>query len=216
MKMRLTIFSTCVLLLAACSGSDSPQLIAAQPVEEAIATYPNPLPPPGQVILNATMELDVAHVDHAADRTKGIAFEHGGYLVKAQSWYQGGEKHTMIILAVPADHFEAAHVELLRLGILVSESISGDLIDRDGSQWMVYSQITVYLRPQVKTTPYFSISKRQPLVTLAKAWDVFLCIFGFILDIFIWFAVVGGPFLLMGWIGVAFIKRRRRNRKQEP
>ena len=116
MKTRLMIFLVCVVLLAACSGTDSPQLIAVQPVEEAIAVYPPSQPLDGQVILNATMDIEVSQVDHAADRVQGIAYEHGGYLIKAQSWYQNGEKHTMFILAVPADQFEPVHVELLRLG----------------------------------------------------------------------------------------------------
>jgi hypothetical protein len=61
-----------------------------------------------------------------------------------------------------------------------------------------------------------AVSKRQPLVTLAKAWDVFLYIFGFILDVLIWVTVVGGPFLLIGWIVLKLIRRRQRRRKQVP
>jgi hypothetical protein len=203
------------MLLGACSSSNSPQLIAVQPADEAIAIYPQSQPPTDEVVLNATMDLEVSQVDHAASRAQEIAFDHGGYLVKAQSWYQDGEKHTMLILSLPADNFESVHVELLRLGTLVSESISGDLVEGDGARWKLYSHITVYLRPRSWATPDFSIGKPRPLVTLTKAWNVFLWIFGFILDVLIWLVVIVGPFLLIGWVCFALIRHRHKKRKQD-
>jgi len=216
MKIKLMILFVGVTLLAACSGGGAPELIAAQPAGEAIATFPMVQPPPGQVVYNAILELGVAHVDQAADKAKGVAFDHSGYLVNAQSWYQEGEKHTMLILAVPAAHFEAARNRLLRLGSLVSESVSGDLSGGDGSQWTTYSHITVYLRPLKYSQPDLAVPKRRPLVTLTKAWEVFLYIFGFILDVIIWVTVVGGPFLLIGWMVLKLLRRRQRRRKQAP
>jgi len=201
MKKKLTFLLTFIVgLLAACSNSDGPEQIAAYSREEPIAVYTRPLE--SVVIYNATLDMEVSNVERAAERAKEIAFEQGGYLVSAQSWYQDGEKHTSVVLAVPAYRFDRARDDLLRLGSLVGEWISSELVSPGSENRDAFSQITIYLHPKESALPEISLPKWRPVYTFEKAWEVFIAIFGFLLDIIIWVAVVAGPFVLMGWGGL--------------
>jgi len=201
------------LLLAACSGSATPQLIGSYPKQEAVS--PTYAPPPANllVVYNAYLELEVRDTDQAARRATQLAYEYGGYLVNSQSWFVEERKYTTLTLAVPVARFEAARQALSRLGALVGESISGDVV-RTGygaDEWNVYSNITVQLRP---AAPSFSLPPLprfgwSPVQTFQQAFGVFASIFTFLLDILIWIVVVVGPFVLMG-LGVRALIRRFR------
>jgi len=195
-KLAFSIFFLAVLLLA-CSSSEGPEQIATFPIETPIAVSPrNPDP---AMVYNATLDLEVSNVERAAERAKETAFEQNGYLVSSQSWYQDGKKHMNVVLAVPAFRFDATRDELLRLGSLVGEWISSELISNNGDYWETYSQITLYLHPKDSTLPQISLPEWRPISTFEKAWGVFVLIFGFLLDIVIWVLVVAGPFVLIGW-----------------
>lgn len=198
MRKRLIWLFVLIGLLVACSNADGPEQIASYPKDEPIAIHPRNLET--NVIYNATLDLQVSDVEHAAERAKEIAFDHHGYLVSAQSWYRDGEKHTTVVLAVPAFGFDAARSELLRLGSLVGEWVSSELISANVNEWDTYSHITIYLHHKGSTLPEISLPKWRPVRTFEKAWDVFISIFGFLLDIVIWVTVVAGPFLLIGWV----------------
>ena len=204
-------------LLAGCSKATGPEQIAASPKEEPIAVYPRS--PDSTVIYNATLDMEVSNVERAAERAKEIAFEQGGYLVSAQSWYRDGEKHSTVVLAVPVMRFDSTRDDLLRLGTLVGEWISSELISSGGHMRDTFSQITVYLHPKASLIPEISLPKWRPVRTFEKALDVFLSIFGFVLDIVIWIVVVAGPFALIGW-GVFKVYRWRKKAmaqsKQDP
>ena len=144
--------------------------------------------------------MEVSNVERAAERAKEIAFEQGGYLVSANSWYRDGEKHTTVVLAVPAIRFDSTRDDLLRLGELAGEWVSSELVSTSSGTLDTYSQITVYLHPKDSVLPEISLPKWRPVRTFEKAWDVFVSIFGFLIDIVIWVTVVGGPFLLIGWV----------------
>jgi len=198
MKRKLIlIFALIAGILTACSQADSPAQIAAHLKEEPIAVYARP--PESMLIYNATLDMQVSNVERAAERAKEIAFEQDGYLVSAQSWYQDGEKHTTLVLAVPAYRFDRARDDLLRLGILVGEWISSELVSPGGGVLDTYAQITIYLHPKDSALPEISLPEWRPVRTFEKAWDVFVSIFGFLLDIVIWVVVVAGPFVLIGW-----------------
>lgn len=198
MKTKLA-FS--ILLLAilsvACSSSEGPEQIAAFPIETPIAISPRY--PETALVYNATLDLEVSNVERAAERAKEIAFEQNGYLVSSQSWYQDGKKHMSVVLAVPAFHFDDSRDELLRLGSVVGEWIASELISNEGDYWDTYSQFTLYLHPKESAFPQISLPEWRPVRTFEKAWEVFVSIFGFLLDIVIWVVVVAGPFLLIGW-----------------
>jgi hypothetical protein len=67
-------------------------------------------------------------------------------------------------------------------------------------QQELYSTITLKLVSNRRGLPITTRSGWDPRVTFAKAYRVFLSIFGFIMDILIWLLVVAGPFLLVAWI----------------
>jgi hypothetical protein len=196
-KKLFLLFTLIVILLAGCSQADGPEQIATHAQEEPIAMYARI--PESTVIYNATLDMEVANVERAAERARKIAFDQGGYLVSAQSWYRDGDRHTTVVLAVPAYRFDHTRDDLLRLGSLIGEWVSSDLVSSGNGAWDAYSQITLYLHPRESAWPDVSLPKWRPVRTFEKAWDVFVSIFGFLLDIMIWVVVVAGPFVLFGW-----------------
>ena len=202
MKKNLILMMLITFLLAACSTASEPQLIASQTIEEApIAVYPvealsGPLPP---VVYSASLDLKVNNVDRAVERAMVLAYENGGYLVSSQSWFQDDEKRTTLVLAVPADRFDAIRNGLLNLGSLVSEQVYGELRAYDNHAWETFSHITVKFQPRGWSLPSVDMPELRPARTFVQAWGVFAAIFGFLLDVVIWIVVVVGPFVLMGW-----------------
>jgi hypothetical protein len=199
------------LALAACSGSSTPQLIGSHP-KGASPTY---APPPADllVVYNAYLELEVSNVDSAADRATQAAYDRGGYLVSSQSWYQGERKYTTLSLAVPVAQFESAKKALLRLGALISETTSGELVSAGSgaSEWDTFSNITVQLRPAPGVTlPSLPSTGWNPARTFERAFGVFASIFTFLVDVVIWATVVVGPFALMGMGARALARRLKR------
>jgi len=198
MKNKPIIMLVLVIgFLAACSKMDGPEQIAAYPNEEPIAMSARSSE--STVIYSATLDMEVSNVERAADRAREIAFEQGGYLVSTQSWYRDGEKHTTLVLTVPAFRFDQTKDDLLRLGNLIGEWISSELGFPGNNTRETYTQITIYLHPKESVFSEFSLPKWRPVRTLEKAWGVFVSIFGFLLDVIIWVVVVAGPFILIGW-----------------
>jgi hypothetical protein len=207
----LALLVVAALALAACSGSSTPQLIGSHP-KGASPTY---APPPANllVVYSAYLELEVSNVDSAADRATQAAYDHGGYLVSSQSWYQGDRKYTTLTLAAPVAQFESAKRALLRLGALVGESTSGELISADSgaSEWNTFSNITVQLRPAPGIAlPSLPSTGWNPARTFERAFGVFASIFTFLADVVIWVTVIAGPFVLVGWGARALVRRLRR------
>ncbi len=210
MKTKLTfLLLLLVVSSAACSSSTGPEQIAAYPNEMPIAVAPRY--PDTTVIYNATLDLEASNVERAAERAKEIAFEQNGYLVSSQSWYQDGEKHINIVLAVPAARFEDTRNDLLRLGSVIGEWISSELLHSQGETWETYSQITLYLHPRPVVFPDLSLPEWRPVRTFERAWEVFISIFSFLLDVVIWVVVVAGPFVLIGW-GIKLLVQRWRKK----
>jgi hypothetical protein len=194
-KFVLTIVLL-VGLLTACSRADAPEQIAAYAIDEPIAVYPHSSE--STLVYNSTLDMEVSNVERAAERAKEIAFEAGGYLISAQSWYRDGEKHTTVVLAVPIYQFDLVRDDILRLGKLSGEWISSELISPGIGTRDKYSQITIYLHPRETGLPKISLPNFHPLHTIKKAFGVFVSIFGFLLDILIWVIIVAGPFILIG------------------
>jgi hypothetical protein len=184
------------VFLTACSNAGAPDQIAVYSMEKPIAVYPHP--PESTLIYNATLDMEVSDVERAAERAQQIAFEAGGYLISAQSWYRDGEKHSTMVLAVPVYRFDLVRENLLRLGKLSGEWISSELTSPGSSTSQQYSQITVYFHPRESRLPKISLPNFHPLNTIERAFGVFASIFGFILDILIWIIIVVGPFILIG------------------
>ena len=117
------------------------------------------------------------------------------------------------MLAVPAGHFDSVRNGLLSLGSLVSEQVYGELRTYEGGVWETYSHITLNLQPRGWSLPSIGVPELRPVRTFVQAWGVFAGIFGFLMDVVIWILVVAGPFILMGWGLIKFI--RWRNKKGE-
>jgi hypothetical protein len=201
------------LVITACGGSATPQLIGAYPKGSGeSSTY---APPPSNllVVYNAFLDLEVANTDRAAEQATNLAYDHGGYLVSSQSWYQDSRKYTTLTLAVPVAQFESVRQALLGLGKLQHESVSGDLVNAccgaDG--WNTFSNITLQLRPArpVIALPALPSFGWSPARTFESAFGVFAALFTFLVDVVIWVAVVVGPFVLMG-LGLRALWRRFR------
>jgi hypothetical protein len=183
------------LSLAACApGQATPQLIASYPSEGGSQGYS----PPAQYVYDAYLELEVRNVESAAERAEELAGEYGGYLERSQSWRSDGSQHASLVLAVPAPNFEALLDRLAGLGTPLSQNISGQWVNA-GSQWAVYSEITLQLHQKGPNWPSISLGDWQPLHTLQQALGVSANIFGFLLDVLIWVLVVIGPFALLAW-----------------
>jgi len=205
-KKLILILVLIAAFLGACSSVDGPEQIATSPREEPIAVYPRL--PEDVVVYNATLDLEVSDVERVVERAKEIAFEQSGYLVSAQSWYRDGEKHSTVVLAVPAYRFDSTRDDLLRLGTLAGEWISSELVSAGSGRPDTFSQITLYLHPRESGFPEISLPHWRPVRTFQKAWTVFISIFGFFVDIVIWVAVVAGPFVMIGWGIKKLIDRR--------
>jgi len=201
------LFGMLLLSLAACSGASNPQLIAAYPSQA------NPKNPPAsdeQFVYDAFMDMEVWNPEAAAERAEERAYAYAGYLVSAQSWTQAGQKHISLVLAVPAPNYEALHQAIQDLGTLQSEHVSGQWVSsRYGSDWSVYSEITVTFHPLSSDRPVIAAAGWNPVRTLERAWRVFVTIFSFVVDILIWVTVLVGPFILMG-LGLRVVIRKLR------
>ncbi len=184
-----------LFLLTACS----PHLIAAQPREKAIATYPAPVYP--QSTCTATLELGVTDVAESEAALAEIAAQHNGYVQEATAWYENDQRHSAVTLRIPAYAFQAARTEVRALGRVRDEWGQASPC-RPGTG---YAQITVYLHPKSGGSP-----PSRPLRTLQRAWGVTLTLFGYLLDALIWLTVVGGPIALLAWGAYTLYRKIRR------
>jgi hypothetical protein len=201
----LFFLSLLILIQAACSGASQPKLIGSYPSQAYSESQPVPRE---QFVYDAVMEMEVRQVDSAAERSEERADDYGGYLVSRQSWTQAGEKHIQLILAVPAPNYEVLHRAILDLGTLQGERVSGEWVSsRYGDDWSVYSQITVTFHPRYTARQLVHASGWNPIRTFERAWQVFLTIFGVVVDILIWVIVLVGPFILMA-LGLRVLVRK--------
>jgi len=191
------------LFLAACSGIQSPRLIAALPMGGQEQSYPVPA---SQIIYDAYLEIEVFDPVDAAAKAGDLAETFGGYLISSQTYRWEKESQVTVVLAVPGSSFEKLRAALVRLGRLKHERLSGDWQESD---WRVYSEVTVNFQPSAVSLPDLP-GGWNPGLTLRRAFSVFLQIFGFLADILIWVVVVVGPFFLIGWGAFRLFRRLRR------
>jgi hypothetical protein len=186
-------------------------MIASYPRQDPQSPQPVGPQPPTAYIYNAALELDVARLERAAGKAVDLAYQYRGYLVRSYSWQSDNMQHTTLVLAVPAANFNEAFNALSRLGEVVNQHLSEEWASsRPGDGWEVYSEITVTLNEQGAVWPRLS-GGWNPLRTLSSAWDVFTTIFGFLVDMVIWVAVVVGPFVALAWLLRRMVKKQRRS-----
>jgi hypothetical protein len=207
--LRVSILVMLVFLLTGCAASAGPVQVASFPLITPIAKYP-----PDPILYRTTIELLVSDVDRAAETAAYRATVNNGYLVSSDSWYADGQKIISMEFAVPIYNFENLRRDLLSLGQLANENLSGQPVDPPTYDHLVeYSQITLQLRPSgYYVRPAVMPPAWRPARTFQQAFSVFLSVFSFLSDILIWVVVVAGPFLLIG-LGIGLIIRRRRATK---
>lgn len=108
----------------------------AATVADTEATAAAPLPPgigAPRVIKTAIIDLEVAEgrFDVAFSKVPSIAAALGGFVASSTSSQAGGadddrQAAGSLVLRVPAEHFESARTELLKLGELRSQQVKGD------------------------------------------------------------------------------------------
>ncbi len=208
--MKYSFLILLTIILAACSSLHAPQLIAEYPDESAIAIYPKTTFPEHEqsIVYHANLLLDVRQVEKAAENAILLAEHFEGYLVSSRSWIQDNEKIVHLVLAVPAWYFEEMRTELIRLGDLRSEQISGNFPSLDDQEWRQYSYITVQLHPKSTALPRLTLPDWRPIQTFHKAIEVTGAIFAFLLDVIIWILVVLGPFVFLVWLGKRILKNK--------
>jgi hypothetical protein len=208
--LRFSILGLLVFLLTGCAASAGPVTVASFPSLTPIAKYP-----PDSILYRSYIEILVSNVDRAAETAAYRASANNGYLVSSDSWYTDGRKVISMELAVPSYNFENLRRDLLSLGQVVNENLSGQPVKPPPYENLAgYSQISLQLRPAgYVVPPPLTPPGWHPIHTLQSAFAVFLSIFGFLTDILIWVVVVAGPFLLIG-LGIGVIIRKRRGLKE--
>jgi len=78
------------------------------------------------VIKNAELSLLVQDTDRAINQVNQATADYGGYIISAQTWYEGAFKYALLQLGVPVAVFESAMNHLRNLGLdVLKETASG-------------------------------------------------------------------------------------------
>ena len=208
-RTQFLIYAGVLLLLAsgqtACSALATPRQIATYPLS-------TPYAQPGLArVYDTYLDLEVPDVEEAAEKAIHLTYQVGGLLLETRSWQQEGSKHTTLVLAALVSRSEALRSALLELGTPLQEQLSSRIISRSGEDPNTYAYFTVHLQERGSRLIAIPTTSWRPIRTLARAWSVFVSIFGFLVDVLIWVTVIPGPFILIGLV-VWFILRRYRSR----
>ena len=200
-------------VLSAAALEDTPVPIAAYPSPLSELTDSDTLQP--VTVYNITLELEVDDLQAAVSEAVRLNAACGGRLVTSQRWTEEGREVVFLEFAVPDDQSARLHSALLKLGRKTSGNFA--TYSRDCLGCLPYAHISLYLRHSPGlVSPYLS-EGWHPLRTFRAAFRVFTRIFGFLADILIWLAVVGGPFVLIAW-GITALARhlRKSNPASQP
>ena len=82
---------------------------------------------PGQMVIkDARMDLEVENTDRAINDVTNLAANQGGYIISANTWFDGDQKFATISMGVPSGNFERTLTFLRAIGLKVlSETASG-------------------------------------------------------------------------------------------
>lgn len=190
-----------VSVLTACSSSATPRQIANYPLS-------TPYYQSGLIRTHDTyLELEVSNVDKAVERVIQLAYQFNGMVIESSSWQQGRCKHATLVVVAPIARSPALRLALLQLGTLLWEQTDHRMIDLLDEGSRAYPSHTVHLMARCDILSAATQAGWRPTHTLARAWSVFVMIFRFLGDIFIWISVVIGPFVLIGLVIWVIIRR---------
>jgi hypothetical protein len=214
-KLCLSVFSIIILLslvLFGCANSASSPEISFEPHRTPIAIYPPGIPRS----YRANLEISVADVDIATAKAAQMIKEFDGNIVDSSAWYSRNQKNVKLEIDVPFRNFEGLHASLLGLGKILKESPAGNSTipnyDTNSAYEMMSHISLMIISERAVAFPNFQIAGWNPLSTFRRAFNIFIRIFGFLVDILIWLLVVLGPFLLIG-LGFWWLFRRVRRHK---
>lgn len=148
---HLACLLSLALLLAACGGTASPQLIGSYP--RGVSPTPPPLdfPPPDNrvAVYNLALTLAVKNVRLALAQTEAIAYNLDGSVLWSRTWREADEDHAELTIAVPYYASTEALTRLKELGHVVSQTDLGVLRFEDSPPNNVGGQYTytVTLQP---------------------------------------------------------------------
>ena len=205
MKRLYLILIWVGLFATACGSSNTPKLIASAPFEST--NNPKLIYPSTEVIYNAILEIEASNPQKAADRAEDLAYRYGGYLISSRSWYVNGEKYNSVVLAVPSANYDNLYNAVSGLGNLISSTVTGQLVESPPSRATSTATITANFHRGGFDWPSLPHIGWNPGETISSAFRVFLTIFGFIADIFLWVLIVFGPFVLMAWGAWAIVRK---------
>src|SRR5436190_23373166 len=90
------------LILTACAGSATPELIGSYPKVIATAAPPRNV----FVVYSSDLDLAVRNVDAAAIKAGEIAGRFGGYLTQANTWYYENSPEATVPLAIRVAYYQ--------------------------------------------------------------------------------------------------------------
>ncbi len=216
-KSIMPIILLAAFLLAGCSASSEPRLIAAFPLGE---WEPHPQPPqppvppahpqpPQAFVYHARLVLETWRPSRTASRAEALAHQYGGYLVSTNAFYTDGSEHLSVVLVVPVYNFHLLYGDLHDLGIVVGEQVWGEWREYGPGGAANYSQITLDLAPRRIgiSLPAIFPEGWSPLRTFTSALRISGTIFRFVVDAAIWLLVIVAPFVLIV-LGLRLVIRR--------
>lgn len=210
-RRKIFLILSLALMLIGCS-SQGPKLIAEYPAGNQPESHEkvwSPMPE-FRLVYYAFLVLEVANLDRAASNAEAIAYESGGYLVRSDSWNREGRKQVTLVFAVPMPNFEEFRRSLLNLGKLQNERVWGEWMQRSPGNLPNYAEVTLQLQSRSLDWPSLPFTGWNPERTFRQALEVFVTIFGFLVDILIWLGVVLGPFVVLAWLGWRLVMRLKR------
>lgn len=210
-RRKIFLILSLVSMLIGCS-SQGPKLIAEYPAGNQPESHEkiwSPMPE-FRLVYYAFLVLEVANLDQAASNAEAKAYEHGGYLVRSDSWNREGRKQVTLVFAVPMPNFEEFRRSSLNLGKLQNERVWGEWMQRSPGNLPNYAEVTLQLQSSSLDWPSLPFTGWNPERTFRQALEVFVTIFGFLVDILIWLGVVLGPFVVLAWLGWRLAMRLKR------
>lgn len=211
---KIFFLSILVVLLAGCGGAGEPRRIGSYPSTASGTSDYYQHPEAAVIVYHSHMNLEVNSISKTSDRIIDLSHDYGGYIIRSQVWYENSTDNATIVIGVPVFNYDAIRQEILQLGKLKDETVTGEIHPSDYPTWdyLTMSTITVHLSHHdyfVGDIP----NKWHPVDTFLQALGVAGSIFRFVFDLVIWVVVIVGPFVLMGW-GIRTLLARYRQPTQ--
>lgn len=202
-----------VTFLVSCDGtSQQTTLITSYPRQvqstEPKLIYPDNASPANETrFFSAFVEIEVNQVEKSVNEVTDLANVYGGRVTNSILWQEDGDFFASVTLSVPAHRFEQVLNDLLEFGKVSSQRIVESTSAARLEQYN--AQITVQFQPKKSFISLEKLSAASGRVqhTYTRALSLLAQVVTSLFDLVIWFAVVAGPFILIG-LGLLMLLRR--------